>query len=420
MRTDQPSGSFARVIRADTKKAGLLFAGTESSMYVSFDDGDNWQSLMLNLPNTSYRDMVIKDNDLVVGTYGRGIWILDDISPLRQITPAIASEPAHLFKPGDAIRVRRNVNGDTPFPPEVPHALNPAARRDHLLLSRAKPSGDITLDVLDAAGNVVRHIRARRFRRSAKRRRPFPNFWLEEAEADADGDRHEPDQLGTSGTTIRRRSRTATRSTPIPARRRRRPKVRSRSPGTYTLKLTVDGRSYSQTVMVTQDPRSPATVAAIRAQHVLQMRITEGLRASYAAREMAAALRTAVRGAVPAAAQGIADAAARATALTAQLDTVVGLDGGGRGGFGGRPPAPSFRSINGALVTQMNAQDLGDMAPTPAALAAFAATCKELQTALATWDRLRGTEFTAFNGTLTAAGRPPISVTFQTVQSPKC
>ena len=82
---------------------------------------------MLNLPNTSYRDIVIKDNDLVVGTYGRSFWILDDISPLRQMTPAIASEPAHLFKPGDAIRVRRNVNGDTPFPPEVPHAHESAA-----------------------------------------------------------------------------------------------------------------------------------------------------------------------------------------------------------------------------------------------------------------------------------------------------
>ncbi|HEX3867557.1 MAG TPA: hypothetical protein VHV78_12430, partial [Gemmatimonadaceae bacterium] len=125
MRTDQPSGSFARVIRADTKRAGLLFAGTESSMYVSFDDGDDWESLMLNLPNTSYRDIAIKDNDLVVGTYGRSIWILDDYSPLRQMTAAIEAEAAHLFEPGDAIRVRRNVNGDTPFPPEIPHALNP-------------------------------------------------------------------------------------------------------------------------------------------------------------------------------------------------------------------------------------------------------------------------------------------------------
>ena len=123
--TNQPSGSFARVVRNDPKKRGLLFAGTESGMYVSFDDGDHWQTLMQNLPTTSYRDIAIKDNDLVVATYGRGFWVIDDYSMLRQIAPAIASEPAHLFKPGDAVRIRRNVGADTPFPPEVPHALNP-------------------------------------------------------------------------------------------------------------------------------------------------------------------------------------------------------------------------------------------------------------------------------------------------------
>jgi hypothetical protein len=113
---------------------------------------------MLNLPNTSYRDMVIKDNDLVVGTYGRGFWILDDFSPLRQMTPAIASEPAHMIKAGDAIRVRRNVNGDTPFHPEVPHALNPPVGAIIYYHLAAKPTGDITLDVVDASGKTVRHM----------------------------------------------------------------------------------------------------------------------------------------------------------------------------------------------------------------------------------------------------------------------
>src|SRR5260221_344343 len=122
---NEPSGSFARVIRNDPKRPGLLFAGTESGMYVSFDDGDHWQSLMQNLPTTSFRDLVIKGNDLVVATYGRGFYVLDDYSMLRELTPAVASESAHLFAPGDAMRLRRNVNADTPFPPEVPHAQNP-------------------------------------------------------------------------------------------------------------------------------------------------------------------------------------------------------------------------------------------------------------------------------------------------------
>src|SRR5258708_25065952 len=107
------------------------------------------------MPNTSYRDLVGKGNDLVVGTYGRGIWVLDDFSPLRQIAAATASEPAHLFAPGDAIRVRRNVGADTPFPPEVPHGLNaPDGALIYYYLA-TKPTGDVTLDVLGAGGAGV-------------------------------------------------------------------------------------------------------------------------------------------------------------------------------------------------------------------------------------------------------------------------
>jgi len=175
---DQPSGSFARVVRADTKKAGLLFAGTESSVYVSFDDGDNWQSLMLNLPNTSYRDLTVHDNDLVAGTYGRGFWILDDISPLRQITLALASEPAYLFKPGDAIRVRRNVNGDTPFPPEVTHADNPPLGAIIYYYLGAKPAGTVALEILDASGTVVRHMSSATIAPLPDPPPPVPDYWL--------------------------------------------------------------------------------------------------------------------------------------------------------------------------------------------------------------------------------------------------
>ena len=120
-------------------------------MYVSFDDGDHWQSLQQNLPNSPVRDLTIKDNDLIVGTHGRGIWILDNISMLRQLTPGIVAESAHLFAPGDAVRVRRNVNADTPLPPEMPYAPNPldGAIIDYWLA--AKPAGIVKLDVRDPA-----------------------------------------------------------------------------------------------------------------------------------------------------------------------------------------------------------------------------------------------------------------------------
>jgi photosystem II stability/assembly factor-like uncharacterized protein len=271
---DQPSGSFARVIRADTKKAGLIFAGTESSVYVSFNDGDDWQSLMLNLPNTSYRDMTIHDNDLVVGTYGRGFWILDDYSPLRQITPAVALEAAHLFKPGDAVRVRRNVNGDTPFPPEVPHAANPPLGAIIYYYLGTRPSGDITLDIMDAAGKVVRHMSSAPIPPLPDAPPPVPNFWLEKPKP-------MPTEVGTNriNWNIRYDNPPAfthnfaqvmgamTEDTPYS------PEGPLALPGVYTLKLTVNGKSYTQTLTVKNDPRSPATAADLRAQHELQMNL---------------------------------------------------------------------------------------------------------------------------------------------------
>ena len=292
--TDQPSGSFARVIRADTKKQGLLFAGTESSMYVSFDDGDDWQSLMLNLPNTSYRDIVIKDNDLVVGTYGRSFWILDDISPLRQMTPAIASEPAHLFKPGDAIRVRRNVNGDTPFPPEVPHAKNPPPGA-LIYYYLSAPACDVALDVIDAAGTVVRHLSSAPIPPLNELPPPIADIWIEKPmPMPADRGTHRINW--NSATTIRRRSRTATRSTANPGETPASPEGPLALPGVYTLKLTVDGKSYTQTVTVKNDPRSPASAADLQAQHDLQMKLNAGAREAWDGYQQVTAMRAAVGG----------------------------------------------------------------------------------------------------------------------------
>ena len=156
----------------------VALRGTESSVYVSLDDGDSWQSLMLNLPTTAFRDMVIKDNDLVVGTYGRSIWILDDFSPLRQITAAVAAEPAHLFKPADAYRVRRNINAGTPFPPEIPHGDNPPLGAILYYHLGSKPTGYITLDISDKAGRVVRHMSSAPIAPYPDPPPRLPDWWL--------------------------------------------------------------------------------------------------------------------------------------------------------------------------------------------------------------------------------------------------
>jgi hypothetical protein len=182
----------------------------------------------------------------------------------------------------------------------------------------------------------------------------------------------------------------------------------------------VDGRTYTQTVTVRSDPRSPATAAGLRAQHALQMQMYETIKTAYAGREAAIALRNALRGAIPSgAAPELADVAARAAALSAQLDTVAGPDGQRRF-VSGPPPAPSFTAIHGALISQLNAQDLGDLAPTSGAVAAFAATCKELATVVASWDRLSRTELTGFNTALKSRGRAVLVVPGGVLKAPSC
>ncbi|MGH9774470.1 MAG: WD40/YVTN/BNR-like repeat-containing protein, partial [Candidatus Acidiferrales bacterium] len=154
--TGLPENAAVDTVREDPVRQGLLFAGTENAVWVSFDEGDHWKSLQLNLPHTAMRDLWIHDHDLIVGTHGRSIWILDDITPLEQWSPEIASADAHLFKPESAYRVRRDTNTDTPLPPDEPAGKNPpdGAILDYSLSGAA--AGPVTLEIFDAAGNLAR------------------------------------------------------------------------------------------------------------------------------------------------------------------------------------------------------------------------------------------------------------------------
>jgi len=144
------------VVREDPVRKGLLYAGTEGSVYVSFNDGDDWQPLQLNLPHTSMRDLAIHGDDLIVATHGRSFWILDDLTPLRQMNAEIAKESAHLFEPQEATRFRWNRNPDTPLPPEFPAGKNPpdGAIIDYYLAAAAGKS--VTLEILNDQQQLVR------------------------------------------------------------------------------------------------------------------------------------------------------------------------------------------------------------------------------------------------------------------------
>jgi photosystem II stability/assembly factor-like uncharacterized protein len=420
---NQISGSFARVIRADTRRRGLLFAGTESSVYVSLDDGDHWQSLALNLPNTSYRDMVVKGNDLVVGTYGRGFWILDDISPLRQVAPSIQSETAHLFKPDDAIRVRRNVNGDTPFPPEVPHAENPPDGAIVYYYLGSHPSGVITLEVRDSHGSIVRHLSSAPIPALSDPPPPIPDFWVEKPSPlpVAPG-------LNRTSWNLRYDNPPAfSHSYEInanPGRTPASPEGPLVTPGIYTLTLTVEGKSYRQTVTVQNDPRSPASYSELRAQHALQMKLYRCTQEARDCYQQVADVRAAVAALLKS--NPPAEVATAARAFDGKLVGIGGSIGAGRqfggGGFpgtNGPPRQPTFSVINSSAVREINTLDSGDMAPNDSMQKACSTVCSDMEKAMKIWDLLKSKDLPAFNTLLSKNHLQPIGNSLVVSASPQ-
>src|SRR5213079_6653 len=178
-----PPVDVVNAVREDPVRRGLLYAGTERSVYVSFDDGAHWQSLRLDLPASSVRDLVVHDTDLVVATHGRSFWILDDITPLRQIAAAAAAAAAgspYLYRPAPAVRVRWNENTDTPLPPDEPAGKNPpdGAILDYYLPRAATGGGSVTLEIVDRAGKLVRRFSSADAPEPADTDANIPLYWI--------------------------------------------------------------------------------------------------------------------------------------------------------------------------------------------------------------------------------------------------
>jgi photosystem II stability/assembly factor-like uncharacterized protein len=149
-----PDNTFVRVVREDPKKRGLLYAGTETGMFVSFNDGKDWRSLQLNLPTTPIHDLVVKNDDLVLATHGRAFWVLDDLSPLRQFTSDVINKGVHLYTPATAYRMQNPDQDDAPKPILVGQNPPPGAVFYYFL--KEKPKGETTVEILDASQKVIR------------------------------------------------------------------------------------------------------------------------------------------------------------------------------------------------------------------------------------------------------------------------
>jgi photosystem II stability/assembly factor-like uncharacterized protein len=413
---DERTGSWVNSLRVDPKQPGLLFSGTETTVYVTFDNGDHWQSLRQNLPSTSIRDLDVHtdnhQNDLVIGTYGRGFWVLDDLTPLRQIAAnaqAIASSPVYFFEPENAIRARINSNWDQPFSIEVPHAHNVAygALLDYYL-SR-EPSGPIQLQVFDGPGNLVRTM-------TSTLPPPiegalYPYYWLASPESRAlsthtglnrvNWNLQYDDPPALRHDLENQMNMTPGSSNPGPHG----PQV---IPGTYTLKLTVDGTVYTRTVTVVNDPRvgqSPELMAALRVQNQLTLLSVRGMQQSFdghgevdAVKSQLASL---MKGQLP------ADIAAQAKTLDAGLTKIGGIvPAGGEGGGPGRPPnadpnaLKSFMDLNNAYNVMVSMMQVGlDMQPTPTQIATWEKDCNDYNRTRTEWNSMQQ-QIAGFNAAL--------------------
>jgi len=267
-------------VREDPVRRGLLYAGTERAVYVSFDDGDRWQPLQLNLPSTSMRDLTVHGDDLVVGTHGRSFWILDDLTPLRQLSASVVESPAYLFAPQTAIRIQRDQYTDTPLPPEVPAGQNPpdGAILDYLLPTGA--SGPVTLGVYDASNRLVRRYSSDELLTVPTQGLHVPTYWV-----------REPHQLSSAPGMhrfvwdLRYPAPAATSfDYPISAIYHDTPPVpqgRLVMPGTYSVRMTWGGKTYGRSLLVKMDPRVKISQAGLAAQFALEQSITVTMQADF-------------------------------------------------------------------------------------------------------------------------------------------
>ena len=278
-------------VREDPVRQGLLFCGSERSVHVSFNDGDDWQPLRLNMPATSIRDLVIHDDDVVVGTHGRSFWILDDITPLRQLDAKVAGAAAHLFKPQAAYRVKWNLNKDTPLPPEEPGGKNPPDGAIINYYLKADAAGLVTLEIFDAKEQLVRRYASdEKPAKINENTLTIPSYWIRPSQIlSAKAGSHRfiwdlryPAAGGGKGGGYSMAA--IYHDTPGPQG----PMV---MPGEYTVKLTVDGKSLVQRVTIKMDPRVKTLVEDLKDQFDLSMRCYEGIRRAQEALEQIRELR---------------------------------------------------------------------------------------------------------------------------------
>lgn len=401
------SGAIINVVREDTRRKGLLFAGSETQVWFSLDDGDHWHSLRLNMPATSIRDLIVKDDDIAVGTHGRGFWILDDIAALRQWSDSVARSDAVLFKPADATRVRYSMYTDTPVPPDEPHAENPpdGAVIDYYLKSDQTKSVMITITTM--GDTPVRSFASFQPLDSVQDVGNWPAYWFRPPQNPSTKaglnryvwDLHYTPPGGACSLPI----------SATPHNTKCEPEGIWVAPGQYKVSLSADGNTHTQVVTVRMDPRVKTPAAALQQQYTLSLALYRILFNKLLPDTSAVRL---LHG-------ELADRRGRAPALAVQIDAldkkVVAIAGagagggrGGRGGGGAALAGDSFASMAGEAANAMNLLQASDGPPTAAVVGSARDVLQRFTALEARWAALRATDVAALNVALKAAGLQPV------------
>ena len=358
------------VVREDPMRKGLLYAGSERAVYVSFDDGEHWQSLRLNMPATSVRDLVVKDDDLVIGTHGRSFWILDDISALRQISLQQPSQPVILYKPANTYRVRWNTWTDTPLPQEEPAGNNPpdGAIIDYYLGANVPR---VILEILDTKGNTI----CKYSNMDTMYTIPdvnIPKYWIRPQQIlSAEKGSHRflwdlhyaPLNVPATYPISAIYKNTAPSETA--------PWV---APGIYTARLTAEGKTYSQVFTVKMDPRIKTSLRDLQQQHDLALMVYKDRWQALNALKDIGDLRKKIKERLP-------DATGAAiTELSACNELIAGLESnaGGRSGM-------NFKSIENTLKSVFDVLNGSDTTPTFQAVKAANETHKAFSSLWQQW-----------------------------------
>jgi hypothetical protein len=408
--TGLPDTGIARVIREDPGRKNLLFAGTETGVYISYDAGDHWQPLQLNLPAASVRDLTIHGADLILATFGRGLWILDNISPLRQWSADLSASAVRFFLPENSTRVRWDNYPDTPLQPETPAAANPpdGAVIDYFL--KTAPKGEITLDVLDEKGNLVRHYSSNPAEEEIAPPN-VPEFWFSPTPrlATSPGlhrfvwDLRYPHPVALPYGYFGERLKYTEYTVPDHAVPGETPRFQPPGPlvvpGTYSLVITAEGKKYQQKLQVLPDPRVHMDSSAYAAQLDVSRKICELMdsdarhfRALDALHNDVDARKKTLPAAPP---KELTDAL---EALQKQLGLLED----------GTNAAPGFGPINRDLGRYLVMVQSADTRPAESARNAFTASCNVYTKNIATSKKLNTDSLGALNALLAAQNLPPL------------